>query len=365
MEKASKKYLNCHKEPSCSTHWFSSQVLKWYAQHGRHSLPWKDPIAPYSVWISEIMLQQTQVSTVVPYFLRFIEQFPTVDKLALAPLDLVLHYWAGLGYYARAKNLHKAANDIVKKFQGAFPKTVEEWLLLPGVGRSTAGAIVSQSYNLRAPILDGNVKRVLCRFFGINGYPGEKAIENHLWSLADEYTPNHQAADFTQAMMDLGAICCTRSKPQCHQCPLQKKCYACHYQLQHTLPEKKAKKTLPNRRSHFLVIQTQCGHILLNQRPLKGIWSGLWAFPEFGDVNQIKRFLKDTFELEKYDLETLQPIDHTFTHFHLKMMPRRLLLKKRLSFKLPPSFDWINAAKLKQRGVPKPIQTLIRNLGVI
>lgn len=345
--------------------WFSSRVLKWHALHGRHDLPWKDPITPYRVWISEIMLQQTQVSTVIPYFIRFMENFPSVEALAAAPIDWVFHHWAGLGYYARAKNLHRAANVIVKELQSQFPQTVEDWILLPGVGRSTAGAIVAQSFNQYAPILDGNVKRVLCRFHGVTGWPGEKAVEKKLWELAEYYTPHEHVADFTQAMMDLGALCCTRSKPRCAECPLQSECFAALHQKQSVLPEKKPTQALPTKKAHILVLQTRCGHWLLTQRPLKGIWSGLWTFPEFMDLRSLNHFIQATLQLKDRKLETLDLITHTFTHYHLHLLPRRVWLNKPLSRKLPPAFAWINHAMLKQRGVPAPIQKLIQKLEVV
>jgi A/G-specific adenine glycosylase len=348
-----------------SSQWFSSRVLKWYSVNGRHDLPWKDPISPYRVWVSEIMLQQTQVSTVIPYFIRFMERFPTVHSLAEAPLDLVFHYWAGLGYYARAKNLHRGAVEIVQHFKGKFPKTVEEWISIPGVGRSTAGAIVSQSFDLRAPILDGNVKRVLCRFQGITGWPGEKPVETQLWDLAEKLTPSHQAADYTQAMMDLGAMLCTRARPQCGACPLKSKCYAFIHDKQSSLPERKPAKSLPTKQTHILVLQTHSGHVLLGQRPLKGIWSGLWSFPEFPDLRALKAFLISNLKMKKRELEKLDSISHTFTHYHLEIFPFRILLNKPLSIKLPETYDWINGLMLKERGLPAPIQSLIRKLGVL
>lgn len=347
---------------NASSNWFSERVLKWYALNGRHDLPWKHPVSAYRVWVSEIMLQQTQVVTVVPYFLRFMESFPTVESLAKAPINLVLNHWAGLGYYARAKNLHHAAKSIMKDFQGKFPKTVEDWVSLPGVGRSTAGAIVSQSFNKRAPILDGNVKRVLCRFAGITGWPGQKDIETGLWELSEYYTPCHHAADFTQAMMDLGATCCTRSRPNCQACPLKLKCYAYEHQAQLQLPEKRPSKALPTKTAHILVLQTACGHLLLEQRPLKGIWSGLWTFPEFEDTTALKAYLKNVFELTRVKLEIMPLIKHTFSHYHLHLTPNGVKLKNKIPLKKKSSLAWLNAAALKERGVPAPIQTLIRNL---
>lgn len=348
-----------------SSNWFSSQILKWYTLHGRHDLPWKHPVNAYRVWVSEIMLQQTQVVTVIPYFLRFMESFPTIDILANAPINLVLNHWAGLGYYARAKNLHQAAKIIMSDFKGKFPKTVDEWITLPGVGRSTAGAIVSQSFDLRAPILDGNVKRVLCRFNGVNGWPGLKNVEETLWSIAEHFTPQEQAAEYTQAMMDLGATCCTRSRPHCQACPLKTKCYAYLNDSQSALPEKRPSKALPTKIAHILVLQTHCGHLLLEQRPLKGIWSGLWTFPEFSKLNELKTFLNKTLGIKQVKLEPLSLIKHTFSHYHLHLKPNYLTLSKKMSLKKDIPLTWINANDLSARGLPTPIKTLIRKLGVL
>jgi len=345
--------------------WFSSRLLKWYALHGRHSLPWQSPSSPYRTWVSEIMLQQTQVTTVIPYFLRFIEAFPTVQILARTPINQVLHYWAGLGYYARAKNLHRAAEIIITEHQGQFPKTVADWTTLPGIGRSTAGAIVSQSFNLRAPILDGNVKRVLCRFEGIKGWPGQKDVENTLWELAEHFTPTNSAADYTQAIMDLGATCCTKSKPRCHECPLHLKCFAYLHQKQLELPERKPKKTTPTKTVHIMVLQTECGHLLLESRPLKGIWSGLWSFPEFPDEASVNAFAKGL-GLRHKRAKSLPLIKHTFSHYHLHLIPQYHLLSKALPLKKKNRpLAWLNAESIKQRGLPAPIQTLVRQLGVL
>lgn len=345
--------------------WFSSRILKWYALHGRHDLPWKHPVSAYRVWVSEIMLQQTQVVTVIPYFLNFMETFPTVAALAEAPINLVLNHWAGLGYYARAKNLHRAAQTIMTDFKGRFPKTVDQWTSLPGVGRSTAGAIISQSFDIRAPILDGNVKRVLCRFNGITGWPGQKTVEQILWDASEHYTPDDNAADYTQAMMDLGATCCTRSRPQCQVCPLKTKCHAYANDSQSTLPEKRPSKTLPTKTTHILVLQTDCGHLLLEQRPLKGIWPGLWIFPEFSDLKAMKTFLSGTVGLKQTKLDTLSLIKHTFSHYHLHLKPSYLAIAKKRPLKMDGTLEWINATGLKERGVPAPIKTLIRKLGVL
>src|SRR5690606_34704110 len=253
---------------------FQRAVLGWYDQHGRKDLPWQQQITPYRVWVSEIMLQQTQVSTVIPYFERFMHRFPDVQALARAPVDDVLHHWTGLGYYARARNLHKAAQKVAQEFAGEFPADIDALTSLPGVGRSTAGAIASLAMNLRAPILDGNVKRVLARFYAIDGYPGERAVEQQLWHHAENLTPHTRLREYTQVMMDLGATLCTRSKPRCDDCPLQKSCRAFADNSMHLYPGRKAKKALPTRRTWMLLLEDAEGRVLLEQRPPAGLWGG-------------------------------------------------------------------------------------------
>ncbi|MCS5712621.1 A/G-specific adenine glycosylase [Candidatus Berkiella aquae] len=341
--------------------WFSKALLKWYAQHGRHDLPWKKPLSVYRVWVSEIMLQQTQVSTVIPYFARFMASFPSLESLANAPLDSVLQHWAGLGYYARARNLHKAAKCLVNDFAGIFPKDVTTLSSLPGIGLSTAGAIIAQAYNLRAPILDGNVKRVLCRFHGIKSWPGEKKVHDKLWELAEYHTPKQQAADYTQATMDLGATCCTRTKPSCELCPLQKHCAAFSQQSQAQCPGKKPRKKLPTKQLYMLCAQNQHGELLLQQRPLKGIWAGLWSLPEFTDESAIVPWLNEFLGTSGAKLTALSPILHTFTHYHLTILPRLITIRKK-AIKSQSNLSWLNNDALAQRGLPAPIQKLIATI---
>lgn len=226
---------------------FSHQVLEWYQRYGRKTLPWQLDKTPYQVWLSEVMLQQTQVATVIPYFQRFMARFPTVSQLAAAPLDEVLHLWTGLGYYARARNLHKAAQTIVAQHGGEFPTSFEEIAALPGIGRSTAGAILSLSLGQHYPILDGNVKRVLARCYAVEGWPGKKPVENRLWQISGEVTPAEGVGQFNQAMMDLGALVCTRSKPKCELCPLSNGCIAYANHSWANYPGKKPKQTLPEK----------------------------------------------------------------------------------------------------------------------
>lgn len=341
---------------------FQNQLLSWYRQQGRHHLPWKKPLSPYGVWLSEIMLQQTQVATVIPYYHQFIKTFPTIQKLSEAPLDQVLLLWSGLGYYSRARNLHKTAQYLVQHYQGKFPQTVEELQALPGIGRSTAGAILSQAFNQFAPILDGNVKRVLSRFHCIEGWKGEKVVEKQLWELAEHYSSRQFPADYTQAIMDLGATCCTRAQPTCTVCPLQKQCLAFKRGEQHLYPAKKTRKTLPHREVIMLLIYTHDDHILLEQRPLKGIWAGLWSLPEWENEQEAKRFLKNTLGLKRIHLKELPRFKHTFTHFHLHIQPLFVGLTQKKSLSSGSSLRWISASDLPNKGLPSPIKKLLKGV---
>ncbi|MBU6953871.1 A/G-specific adenine glycosylase [Hahella sp. HN01] len=306
------------------TNSFAARLLTWFDQHGRHDLPWQDPRTPYHVWISEIMLQQTQVSTVIPYFIKFMESFPTVAALAEADQDTVLSHWAGLGYYARARNLHKAAKTIVEKFNGEFPNTLETIQELPGIGRSTAGAILSMGFGIRAPILDGNVKRVLCRHDAVEGWPGKREIETRLWELADAYTPVERVTDYTQAIMDLGATLCTRSKPACSRCPMEDTCRGLAQDMTDQLPTPKAGKKIPTHERFVLVLQNEDGHILLERRPPTGIWGGLWSLPESDknmDLPDALQSWKEQMHLQLKQYELASPFRHTFSHYHLILKP--------------------------------------------
>ncbi|MGX2966976.1 A/G-specific adenine glycosylase [Ursidibacter sp. B-7004-1] len=296
---------------------FAQAVLTWFEQYGRKHLPWQQQKTLYGVWLSEVMLQQTQVATVIPYFERFIQRFPTVQALADASIDEVLHLWTGLGYYARARNLHKAAQTIRDQYQGEFPTDFENVFALSGVGRSTAGAILSSVLDAPYPILDGNVKRVLSRYFAVEGWAGEKAVENQLWQLSASVTPNRQVADFNQAMMDLGAMICVRSKPKCTLCPLQKNCETDRLQAWADFPAKKTKKQLPERESYFLVLK-KGSKVLLEKRESKGIWGGLFAFPQFDSLTELKRSVSaKNLQISQH----LIAFRHTFSHFHLDIYP--------------------------------------------
>ncbi len=350
--------MNKEMQAATLPHLFAEKLLRWYKTQGRHDLPWKKQKTAYPVWLSEIMLQQTQVSTVIPYFERFMKAFPNVKQLGKAPLDQVLHYWSGLGYYARARNLHKTAQIVTEQCKGSFPRTVEELQALPGIGRSTAGAIVAQAFNQFAPILDANVKRVLSRYHCIEGYPGQKEVEERLWRLANAYTPRARVADYTQAIMDLGATCCTRTQPQCHICPLQSDCLAHKQGTQTHYPHKKVKKAVPKRTVTMLIVRT-AKHVLLEQRPLKGIWAGLWSLPEFSDHKELEKFLKKTLLVQNFTRQVLEPFIHTFTHFHLQISPMLVILRQAPSLPEKTRFSWVNAQGLTQRGLPAPIKKLL------
>ncbi|MCK5354067.1 MAG: A/G-specific adenine glycosylase [Methyloprofundus sp.] len=297
---------------------FSQNLLTWFDQSGRKDLPWQHPATAYRVWISEIMLQQTQVVTVIPYFNKFIQQYPDVKSLANAPLDEVLSLWAGLGYYARARNLHKAAGMIDKA--GHFPDSLESLVDLPGIGRSTAGAILSIAFQQSQPILDGNVRRVLARFKAVEGWTGGTAVNKHLWEISELYTPKTRVADYTQAIMDLGATLCTRSKPKCIECPLQADCLALQQQRVAELPTPKPRKQIPGKQSVFLIAINKDKQLLLEKRAPTGIWGGLWSVPEFTSQEELDAWLqiKAMTVINKKILKTRR---HTFSHYHLDFQP--------------------------------------------
>ncbi len=333
----------------------SKPLLKWFDQHGRHHLPWQgSPPNPYHVWLSEIMLQQTQVSTVIDYFNNFIQHFPSLETLAAADEDSVLLQWAGLGYYARARNLHKCAQIIAEQYHGVFPQKFEQVLALPGVGESTAGAILSISFGQNHAILDGNVKRVLARYHQVKGHYGQSKTLNELWRLAKYHTPDKRNADYTQAIMDLGATVCTRSKPNCAHCPLAQHCQAQQHNTQDAYPNPKPRKNKPTRSIAMLVYQNIAHEIYLEKRPQKGIWSGLWSLIECEnkqqDINQvIKKFDKNAQIMQK-----LPTFKHSFTHYHLMISP----IVVRCS-KTAENFYPINKIKV---GLPAPVKKIIAQL---
>lgn len=345
---------------------FSTRLLKWFDQHGRKDLPWQQGITPYRVWVSEIMLQQTQVTTVIPYFERFIGKFPNVVALASAPQDEVLHLWTGLGYYARARNLHKAAQAIRDQQGGNFPLDIDEVIALPGIGRSTAGAILSISDGQRHPILDGNVKRVLARYHAIDQWPGKLAIEKEMWQLAEQYTPKRRNADYTQAIMDLGATLCTRSKPLCPACPMKKDCQALAQGVQNQLPVPRPKKEIPTRRVVMLLLKNRQQQVLLQQRPPSGIWGGLWSLPELEsgcDEKTIQQWCKKELGYSvQIELRGKQ-LRHTFSHFHLEIEPIVAKIKTNTS-RINDSDNaiWYNTDQPEALGLAAPVKKLLHTL---
>jgi len=344
-----------------STNTFSKKIISWYQEHGRKTLPWQINKTPYRVWVSEIMLQQTQVATVIPYYQRFMEQFPTIIDLANAPSDQVLHLWTGLGYYARARNLHKTAQIVRDDYHGEFPTTFEQVLDLPGIGRSTAGAVLSLSLGQPHPILDGNVKRVLTRHFAVEGWYGVSKVEKELWQLSTELTPADATSQYNQAMMDLGASLCSRSKPQCPLCPVHQSCIAHLEDRTKEFPHSKPKKKTPVKITNMLIIEAQ-GQVHLIKRPPTGIWGSLHCFPEFESLQLMNDSLGDL--IEQGELTALAPLRHTFSHFHLDITPYHLKLAR-----LPDNIVmesqqalWYNLAHPQQVGLAAVTQSLLNQL---
>ena len=342
---------------------FSTRVLEWFDQCGRKDLPWQQDISPYRVWVSEIMLQQTQVKTVIPYFERFMAAFADVRTLADAPEDTVLHLWTGLGYYARARNLHKAAKHVANVLDGHFPDTIEGLCDLPGVGRSTAGAIVSIAFGQRASILDGNVKRVLARYRRISGWPGQSAVHQRLWDVAEHYTPVERCADYTQAMMDLGATLCTRSSPTCTLCPLAADCQALANGDQRDYPGKKPRKVMPVKTTCFLIACSADGDVWLEKRPPSGIWGGLWCFPEVDDAQASGQRCLDLWGIEPIAVAAQSGFRHTFSHYHLDITPIIVELGTTPHAVMEaPRQLWYNLSQPPQIGLAAPVASLLGTL---
>ncbi len=346
-----------------STLSFSTMVLNWFDRHGRKDLPWQQHITPYRVWVSEIMLQQTQVATVIPYFLRFMERFPDVQVLAAAKEDDVLHLWSGLGYYSRARNLHKAANYLIENYQGVFPNSVETLCELPGVGRSTAGAIAAIAMGIRAPILDGNVKRVLARYQAVQGWPGKTAVARTLWDIAESYTPEDRTAEYTQAMMDLGAMICTRTKPACALCPLMESCVARQQGKETCFPEPKPRKILPEKSVRMLMIINDAGEVLLEKRPVTGVWGGLWSFPEVIIESDLDGQVADKVGITLDRIEKWEPFRHTFSHYHLNITPVKASVKQGASMVAESGrWQWYHFDNPSELGVAAPVKKLMEKL---
>jgi A/G-specific adenine glycosylase len=342
---------------------FAPRVLAWFDKHGRTHLPWQQGITPYRVWVSEIMLQQTQVATVIPYFERFIARFPSVYELAAASQDTVLGLWTGLGYYSRARNLHKTAQQVVNDHGGDFPCDVTALLALPGIGRSTAGAIASISMGLRAPILDGNVKRVLARHYAVAGWPGNRDTLKTLWSLAEQHTPQERVADYTQAMMDLGATLCTRTKPGCQRCPLKQTCEGLQLGDPAQFPGKKPKKTLPVRETTFIIAKNREGLVFMQQRPSQGIWGGLWSFPEVSDTDEVAFWCAEHLGQVAQAIQVGSPLRHTFSHFHLDINPVYVdIAQGPKTIGDSQDQQWLALTDTGTIGLPAPVVKLLHGL---
>lgn len=347
---------------------FAAQVIQWQQQHGRHGLPWQGTSDPYRIWLSEIMLQQTQVAAVIPYYLRFLDRFPTVISLADAEPASVMGLWSGLGYYARARNLHRCAQRIRDEYAGVFPGAASTLASLPGIGRSTAAAIAAFAFAERAAILDGNVKRVFCRVFGIDGYPGEKAVENMLWSRAQALLPAQGIQAYTQGLMDLGATVCTRSRPRCDACPLQQSCVAHGSARVAQLPARKEKKPVPQRETE-MIIMLYGDEVLLQQRGPSGIWGGLLSLPELACVDSLEQATDAVahaaagFGAQVTAVEPLARLSHGFTHFTLHIRPWLVRVSaKRLMTAEPAAVSWHPADSLADAPLPAPIKKLLLRL---
>ncbi|HET7651340.1 MAG TPA: A/G-specific adenine glycosylase [Gammaproteobacteria bacterium] len=336
---------------------FAARILRWAGTHGRHDLPWQQQRTPYRVWVSEIMLQQTQVATVIPYYQRFMARFPDLSALANAPLDDVLHHWSGLGYYARARNLQRAAQQIRDQYAGEFPADFDSVAELPGIGRSTAGAILALACNQRHPILDGNVRRVLARFHAVEGWPGEKSIERNLWELADAHTPQRGVAAYTQAIMDLGATLCTRSNPACNRCPVAEDCRAHQLGRENEFPVPRPRKTLPVKSVRMLMLVDN-GRLMLEQRPPSGIWGGLWGFPELAMDADIETWCRQRFGAAPSGRQTLSVLRHTFSHFHLDIEPVLVTIRPVIAGDSGNTI-WFESGSPPQVGVAKPVSRLL------
>lgn len=340
---------------------FAKALLAWFDRAGRKHLPWQQAVTPYRVWVSEIMLQQTQVTTVAPYFERFVASFPDIPTLANAPLDSVLAHWTGLGYYARARNLHKAAQLICQQHNGQLPPQLEALTALPGIGRSTAGAILALGFGQHATILDGNVKRVLARFYAVDGWPGDKPVADTLWAFATQHTPRQRTGDYTQAIMDLGALVCTRSKPDCPACPLRTACAAYRQGDVSHYPGKRPAKQLPTKAVQMLLLRNGSGKVLLEQRPASGLWGGLWCFPEAAPDQDPITVCQQRYLGSVTAHAPLPAWRHTFSHYHLDIHP--VLLDVRGRLRLPASHQWAHpAAARASLGLAAPTCRLLDNI---
>jgi A/G-specific adenine glycosylase len=334
---------------------FAEVLIAWQKSAGRHDLPWQNTRDPYRIWLSEIMLQQTQVATVIPYYQRFLASFPDVGALAAAPVEMVMEHWAGLGYYARARNLHRCAQQVVAAHGGRFPGSAAELEALPGIGRSTAAAVAAFAFGERAAILDGNVKRVLCRQFAVPGFPDAAKVHQQLWELAESLLPEGDIEAYTQGLMDLGAGTCTRSRPACARCPLTSTCLARQQGLQAALPEARPRAAVPERSTGFVLIR-QGQRVLLERRPPSGLWGGLLVPPEGRPEAVLARL-----GLQALSQQALPPLRHAFTHFRLTLEPV-LCEVPESCFVAEPGLEWVELAQAATAAVPTPIGKLLRQV---
>jgi A/G-specific adenine glycosylase len=340
---------------------FAARIVAWQRAHGRHDLPWQNTRDPYRIWLSEIMLQQTQVTTVIPYYARFVAEFPDVRALAVAPLARVLEHWSGLGYYRRAHHLHAAARRVVDDFGGAFPRAADVIATLPGIGRSTAAAIATFAGGAPAAILDGNVKRVLARHRGIDGFPGAARVEATLWRAAERLLPKRAASDYTQGLMDLGATVCTRTRPRCGDCPVAADCVARSSARIDELPSPRPRRALPQRAVRVLLLE-RAGEILLERRPDIGIWAGLWSLPETEPDADVVLHCGSHFGALVDVGETLPAIDHGFTHYRLTILPQRVRVRAWPRRAESPRYAWLTREDAVHAALPAPIRKLLRAL---
>lgn len=342
---------------------FATRLLDWFDKHGRSNLPWQHPRSPYRVWLSEVMLQQTQVRTVIPYFERFVMALPTLVDLADASQDRVLALWSGLGYYSRARNLHRSAQLCVAQHGGRLPDSIEQLAALPGIGRSTAAAILAQAHGQSHAILDGNVRRVLARFHGVHGWPGSSAVQAALWKLAESHTPNVRVADYTQAIMDLGAMICTRGKPRCTECPLRDECVALREGLTALLPQAKPARTIPTRTTTMLIARDAEGRVLLERRPPTGVWARLWSLPENIDRTQPEFLLTQLNIFGEGRIQVLPELVHVFSHFRLLITPVLVDVESRGGqVSDDPDQGWFSAEEIAELGLPAPVRKLLAHL---
>lgn len=340
---------------------FAARLLDWSGEFGRRGLPWQTERTPYGVWVSEIMLQQTQANTVIPYYTRFMAAFPCVENLAAAELDQVLGFWAGLGYYARARNLHRAARLVVGERGGNLPVSIDGLMSLPGVGRSTAGAIMALAHGKRAPILDGNAKRVLARYEAVEGWPGRAAVQKTLWAHAERHTPRTRVAEYTQAIMDLGATVCTRTRPRCGECPLTEDCKARIRGLQAMLPTPRPRKVRPQRDVRMLLIANADREVLLERRPPNGIWGGLYSLPELAANEGPRGWCRRHLGVDVHEHTAGSPLKHGFSHFDLVIHPLAIQLDTMANTLMDrDGWLWYNPAQEALVGVAAPIAVLLK-----